>query len=475
MKKRIISFMLSLCLAAAALTGCGTAGKTADTDGGAAGTIEENAAEDGAVRGNQTQKGTEGKSANTENAAGEEEGTKPFEGQKITILWVSNSTMDGINSIIDLAEDKLGLTVELEQAPGGEDGDNVVKTRLASGDMADLLSYNCGSLLSSLNPSEYFEDITADFADKLDGSFVGAASVDNVLYGIPASCTQSGGILYNLEMYEKYDLKVPATWDEFLANCDVLKEAGETAILGTNGDSWTSQVTYLGDHYNVQAAEPGFASGFEAGEAKYASTPAGLKSFQKIVDTIPYLNEDHMATTYDDGCDIMMEDGAAHWIILSSALSNMRELYGDDANKLGCFAIPGDDPAKNGLTVWEPNAIYMNKNAENKEAVKAFMELYISSEGLDTYAAVEPPYGPYAVKGYELPEECYPAVKQMQELYFNSGKTAVALEFQTAVKGANCASICQELVSGQVTAEQAAAKYDEDCKKQAVQLGLNWK
>ena len=58
--------------------------------------------------------------------------------------------------------------------------------------------------------------------------------------------------------------------------------------------------------------------------------------------------------------------------------------------------------------------------------------------------------------------------------YFDEGKTALALEFLTPVKGANCPAICQELGSGQTTPEEAAKAYDEDCKKQAVQLGLNW-
>lgn len=406
--------------------------------------------------------------------AEEENAAKSFGGEEISILWISNSSMDGIYALIDAAEEALDIKVELEQVPGGEDGDNVAKTRLASGDMADLLSYNCGSLLASLNPAEYFEDITADFGDKLDESFINAASVDGTLYGIPATASQAGAVLYNIDMYEKYNLEIPKTWEEFLANCDVLKEAGETAVLGTDGDSWTSQVPYLGDHYNVAAVDADFAAEFEAGNAKYADSEAGLASFQKIEDLIPYMNEDHMATTYDDGCDIMMEDGAAHWIILTSALSNMHELYGDDVNKLGCFAIPGTDAENCGLTVWEPNAIYMNKNTEHAEAVKAFMEYYISKEGLDAFTAAELPNGPYCVKGYELPEECYTAVKQMQTDYFDTGLNAVALEFQTAVKGSNCASICQELISGQTNAAEAAAKYDEDCKKQAVQLGLDW-
>ncbi len=403
-----------------------------------------------------------------------ETGEKPFEGEEISFFWVSNTSTDGVRAVCAAAEEKLGMKIEFEELAGGESGDNVIKTRLVAGDVADVVSYNCGSLLASLNPAEYFADITADFSGSLDENFVKAASVDGVLYGIPVKSSRAGAVLYNLEMYEKYNLEIPKTWDEFLANCQALKDAGETAVLGTNGDSWTSQVPYLGDHYNVAAADPNFAADFEAGITKYATSEAGLASFQKIADLVPFMNADHMATTYDDGCDLMMEDGAAHWIILTSALSNMYSLYGEDVNKLGCFALPGTDANNCGLTVWEPNAIYMNKNTEHAEAAKAFLEFYISEEGLDAYIAAELPDGPYCVKGYELPEECYTAVKQMQEDYFDTGLNALAMEFQTAVKGPNCGSICQELASGQTTPEEAAAKYDEDCKKQALQLGLEW-
>ena len=44
------------------------------------------------------------------------------------------------------------ITVELENRPQGTEGDNVVKTRLPTGDMTDLFWYNSGSLLQALNP-----------------------------------------------------------------------------------------------------------------------------------------------------------------------------------------------------------------------------------------------------------------------------------------------------------------------------------
>lgn len=36
--------------------------------------------------------------------------------------------------------------------------------------------------------------------------------------------------------------------------------------------------------------------------------------------------------------------------------------------------------------------------------------------------------GPYLVKGYELPDNCYTAVKQSQEAYFDTGLNGTALE-----------------------------------------------
>ena len=56
--------------------------------------------------------------------------------------------------------------------------------------------------------------------------------------------------------------------------------------------------------------------------------------------------------------------------------------------------------------------------------------------------------------------------------YYADGKTTPALEYLTPIKGANCPQICSEIGSGQTDAKEAAAAYDEDCKKAAMQLGL---
>lgn len=395
---------------------------------------------------------------------------------ELTFLIDPDTASAGYQAVFDLCEEKTGIHIETEIRASGGDGDNQVKTRLASGEMTDLCGYNSGSKLGELNPEENFIDISGEeFAQRLDDTYKSAVSAgsDTAVYGIPLTATMSGAILYNKEVYEENNLEIPHTWDDFLKNCDALKEAGIDAVVGSLGDSWTIQVPYLGDHYNVLAGEPDFAEKFEAGETKYATSEAGLKSFQKLEDLQSYFNEDYTATTYADACDKLVNGEAGHYFILTQALSSIYELYGDEVNKIGLMGIPGDDPENHGLTVWEPTSIYGNANSDKKEDILRFMEFYTSDEALDAFTEAQKPDGTYCIKGYELPEDSYDAVKQAQE-YFDAGKVNVALEFQTAVKGTNCEYICSELATGQTTAEEAAQAYDDDCKKQATQLGLDW-
>ncbi len=397
------------------------------------------------------------------------------EATTLTFLMDANTPMEGLQACFDLAEEKLGIKVETEIRVGGGEGETIVKTRLASGEMADFFIYNSGAKLNELSPAENIVDVSAyPVAEKLDEVFAASVSAgSDAVYAIPAHSTQLGAFLYNKAKYEEYGLEVPKTWDEFLENCKVLTEAGEIAVIDSYGDSWTSQVVYLGDHYNVLAENPDFPAQFEAGEAKYADSAAGIASFQKIADCALYHNEDYTATTYNDAIDMLAYGEGVHWCILSNAVSTIGVNYPDEVNDIGLFGVPGTDPENMGVTVWQPSALYANKNSENVEKVMELFDFLLSDEALDVFTAAQAPSGPYSVKGYELPEDCYTAIKDAQA-YFDAGKTCAALEFETSVKGASCEQICQEVGTGQCTAEEAAANYDEDCKKMAAQLGLNW-
>lgn len=419
--------------------------------------------------------GTKGDAAKEATATTSDGGWNYEDGTTISLLVDTDMSDAGLLAVCDKAEEDLGITVEVEYRPGGTDGDNIVKTRLASGEMSDICVYNSGALLSALNPSEYFADLSTDtkLVDKLDDTFKESVTIDGAVYGVPVSSSFSGAVMYNKDLYEKYNLEVPETWDDFMNNCKTLKDAGETAVIGSFADNWTTQVVFLGDNANIMAQDPNFAADLQEGKTTYSENEYALRSFEKITDLTEYYNADYLSTTHDDACDMLYNGQGAHWICLTRALSNMYELYGDNS-QIGVFAVPSDKAGESYLTNWMPNSMYVNKNTENYDAVMAFLEFFTTDEALDAYTEALLPDGPYCIKGYKLPDNAYPAVANDMQKYFDEGKTGPALEFITDIKGANCAQICQEAGSGQTTAKEAAEKYDADCRLQAQQLGYEW-
>lgn len=412
----------------------------------------------------------------TADAAQTEESKKDDEEVTLTLSVDSDETLDGLQAVCDKAKEVLGITVELDIYTAGTDGDNIMKTRLASGDMADMCVWS-DSKFKSVGPDKYFMDLSGtDIPDKLDDTYREAVTYNGGVYGIPVGTSMCGAILYNRDLYEKYNLEVPKTWDEFLKNCQVIKDGGDTAVLGTFADSWTAQVLFLGDYYNVSAKDPDFYKNFEAGTAKYANTPAAMRSFQKFEDLKDYYNSDYMATIYDDGCEILAEGNAAHWIMLTQALSNIYSLYDKETvDKIGVFGIPDEDPDNQGITVWTPSTIFGNKNSDKTDDILRFMEFYISEQGLDAYCSAQMADGPFLVKGYESASDGYRAVEEDMQAYFDAGKTEVDMQSQVQVVGSDLPAICVEVATGQIDGKAAAEKYDADCYKAAVQLNLDWK
>ena len=367
------------------------------------------------------------------------------------------------------------IKIEIETHPGGGEGDNLVKTRLATGDMPDVFRYNAGSLFRALNPPETMLDLTNDpFRPTCIDSFKPVVSVDGKVYGVPEEAAMGGGILYNKKIYADLGLSVPKSWAEFMANNEKIKAAGKAPVIQTFGDTWTSQLFVLADYYNVQAAVPDFAEKYTANQAKYATTPAALKGFQRQEEVFKAgdLNEDFAAAKFDDGLRMVATGEGAHYPMLTFAIGGIAQNYPDNLKDVGFFAMPGDDAASNGLTVWMPAAVYIAKTTQHPEEAKRFVAFIASTKGCDIRSAANGATGPYLIKGCTLPANVPPAVADLLPYFQKDGATAPALEFLSPIKGPALEQITVEVGSGIRPAADGAALYDEDVKKQAQQLGL---
>jgi raffinose/stachyose/melibiose transport system substrate-binding protein len=369
------------------------------------------------------------------------------------------------------------ITVKHETRPGGSEGDNLVKTRLATGDMSEVFVYNIGSLLQAIKPAQNLAPMDDQpWAGQLDQTFKDAASSEGKLYAAPFGTAQGGAVLYNIPAYEKLGLEIPKTWDEFMANNEKIKADGSAApVEQTYGETWTSQLFVLGDYHNVEATVPSFAADYTAGTAKYANTPAAQAGFQHIqeVRDAGYLNKDFASAELNDGIKAVATGTAVHYPQLGGVSANIENVAPGKSKDVGFFPLPGDDAATNGMTIWPGDGIYIPKAVEGDklEAAKKFLAFTTTQPGCDAFAKGSPPSGPFLATECELPADVSQVAKDTQS-YIEAGNAGPALEFKSPIKGPALEQICIQVGTGQVDAAKAAELYDQDVKKQAQQLGL---
>jgi raffinose/stachyose/melibiose transport system substrate-binding protein len=366
------------------------------------------------------------------------------------------------------------VTINIESRPGGTEGDNIVKTRLATGEMTDIFWYNTGSLLQALNPSDTLVDISNEpFMANIVDSFLPTVSHDGQTFGVPSGTAMGGGILYNKKVYADLGLSVPKTWAEFEANNEAIKAAGIAPVLATFGDTWTSQLFVLADYYNVEQAHPTFAADYTANKAKYASIPEAMNGFAYLQEGFEkgWYQKDFETLKFEPGLNLLAEGEVAHYPMLTFVLSTIATNSPDKVNDIGFFGVPGTDASSAGTTIWMPAATYIPKTSEHIAEAKDFLAFIASTEGADALTAAVSPTGPYMIKGATLPDSVLPAVKDLAS-YIDAGKSGPALEFVSPIKGPSLEQICVAVGTGQMDAATAAADYDVDVEKQAQQLGL---
>jgi raffinose/stachyose/melibiose transport system substrate-binding protein len=396
----------------------------------------------------------------------------------LTVLADNNeATMKPLTGMInDFTAKNANIKLTIEQRPQGGDGDNLVKTRLATGSMSDLFWYNSGSLFQALKPEQNLVPLTDQpYVGNLDATFKTTVSAGGQLYGVPAGGATGGGILYNKAVFARLNLQPPKTWSEFMTNNAKIKAAGIAPVIQTYQDTWTSQLLILADFHNVASAQPDFASNFTSNKAKFATTPAALRGFQKLqeVHDAGYQNADFASLKFEAGLKALADGTGAQYPMLTFAVGTIASATPDKLKDIGFYAQPGDDAAKYGLTVWEPAGLYIPKTTTGAklDAAKKFLAFVASKEGCDSMAKAYTPSGPFLIKGCTLPADVPDAIKDMQP-YFDAGNNSPALEFLSPVKGPALEQILVEVGSGIRKAGDGAALYDEDVKKQAQQLGL---
>ncbi|GGD86258.1 ABC transporter substrate-binding protein [Microbacterium murale] len=397
----------------------------------------------------------------------------------VTIRLTNFNTEDAVeysNLLIEGFEaENPGITVELDTIPSGSEGDNVIKTRLSSGDMTEVFAYNSGSLLQAIRPDDFLVPLDdEEWLSHISDSYLPAVSTDAGVYGAPSGGTTPGGVIYNKRIYEELGLEVPTSWDEFRANNQAILDSGVAApVQQTFGDSWTAQLILLADFANIAAEDPDWAADYTANKVGYADEPAlsSWKNAQQVYDD-GFLSADYASALYDDGVRAVAEGTAVHYPMLAGVIGAVEQNYPDKIDDIGMFAMPAQDPENTRLTLFLPGGFFIPKSAEGAklEAAKKFVAYTQSEAGCQALIDAGDT-GPFANDRCAVPDDVPDAIKELQA-YVDAGDTGPGLEFVSPLKGPNLPQLAVEVGSGIRDAKSGAELYDQDVAKQAQQLGL---
>ena len=187
----------------------------------------------------------------------------------------------------------------------------------------------------------------------------------------------------------------------------------------------------------------------------------------------PYFNKDYASASLNTGLADVANGKGAMYPQLGASAAAIDTIAPGKSKDVGLFALPGDSPSTNGLTVWRRAAAYIptSTKGDKLDEAEKFLAFLASKPGCDAQTAAVPPTGPYLVKACTLPSNVSQVAKDT-EAYFKAGKESPALEFLSPVKGPNLEQICIQVGTGQVSPASRAQLTTRTSRRRPSSSGL---
>ncbi len=316
-------------------------------------------------------------SGSTAQAAPEATAEQPVSKTKIRMTYWNKE--DTVKTLLSLIEEKLA-DVELEyQFIDNSQYGNIIETQLAAGQGPDIIGNGPVAVQKHVKLG-YAEDLSR-YADKYSESGKLVYSVDGKLYALPG-ISWFEGIFYNKDIFEKYGLTPPKTFEEELAIHETLKNAGiKPQAMGAK--SWepmmkSSMGFVMNDFLFTDAGE-----GFDEEFGKGTKTLDGNwnKSIARWAELIKrgYITKDMLGIDYDQALAEFATGEAAMWESGPWAVDTIKQ-KNPDLN-FDMFPFYGDEPGTGYLIGGPGVGFEINKASEGKEAAFKVMDLISTPEG----------------------------------------------------------------------------------------------
>lgn len=298
-----------------------------------------------------------------------------------------------------------------------------------------------------------------DYASNMKDDLLGASPVDGVNYSVPVNGYWEG-MFVNKEVLEAAGVEVPTeetTWDEFLADCEKIKEAGYTPIAASLQEIphyWFEYAIYNFQDPATHNTLP------ETADDEYGKAWVdGLNDIKALYEA-GYFPENTLTSTDAETFQLFTSDKAAFLIDGSWKIGGIAEAV-DDIENFTVVHIPGKGNRK---TTDEIGGLSMGyyvtrkawEDAEKKDAAVSFVSYMTSDDVVSRFAGVSAT----ALKNGAEPDTSEFNSLQVDALSYTASFTGISPAVQDNLSAAAREPIFSDMasiVNGDVAAEDAVA------------------
>lgn len=288
------------------------------------------------------------------------------------VVWHNHPEWkDRVQVILDAFESEHpNINIALEEIPGP---DYTIKrnTAVAAGEAPDIFGYAPGLELRGAAESGYIHELT-DLLDisALTPSARDASMVDGKVYAVPVLGSYTVGLYYHRDIFAKYNLTPPTTWEELFVVSEKLKAEGVAPMMVPAQDGVIPFFLYY-----LAASSILKADGLEkvrSGERKLTD-PDLLKASQFLHDLYPYFQEGALGMTYVEGKALFAHEQAAMMEGGSADYAGYTEVN-PDVN-LGVVPFPSPEGIGAGSTVTGMEMPFaINANTKHLDEAVIFLQ-----------------------------------------------------------------------------------------------------
>jgi len=280
-------------------------------------------------------------------------------------------------------------------------------------DPPDLANWYAGNRMAPFVSSGQFLDVSDVWAennlsDSL-GSALASMTIDGKQWGIPYTYYQ-WGIYFNRDAYAQAGVEVPATWDEFIANCAKFKEAGIDCVTTGTKALWPAAGIF--DYLNLRTNGYEFHMALANGEIPWTDdrVKATFAEWAKLVEP-GYVTANHAALDWQDAASLLVQGKAANYVMGNFAVAVFKT-GGMTEETLGFMPFPTINPDVARAEEAPTDTVHIPTGAKNVEGAKKFLA-YLATADVQTKlnealgqlpvnSASEVVDDPYLQAGFEL-------------------------------------------------------------------------